>query len=267
MVFSFPSALMTQQTPWWAGVPTKLIRKTTLVPSSPDHLPVYTLTFAIPRENESSGGRAMAHSKVRLDMGDVVKMVIPNYKPKSYSISALRRDEFDVTLKVYPNGRASGFLDRLTVGDQVHSFGMSAGRLYNPGQYVGIIVYGVGITEGLPVARAELAKGNAQKVVLLWASRTMDDTFWNEDIETLAQQYPSKFEMKHILSREKRGGCLHGRINPEVLKMVFKPIDPEQARFLSVGTKDMMRTTDHMLQNAGFPMPQQALLPKNEDQN
>lgn len=89
----------------------------------------------------------------------------------------------------------------------------------------------------------------------------MDDTFWNEDIETLAQQYPSKFEMKHILSREKRGGCLHGRINPEVLKMIFKPINPEQARFLSVGTKDMMRTTDHMLQNAGFPMPQQALLP------
>ena len=75
----------------------------------------------------------MAHSKVRLDMGDVVKMVIPNYKPKSYSISALRRDEFDVTLKVYPDGRASGFLDRLTVGDQVQSFGMSAGRLYNPG--------------------------------------------------------------------------------------------------------------------------------------
>jgi hypothetical protein len=96
------------------GVPTKLIKKITLVEESPDHLPIHTLTFEIPRGAKFTGF-AQPHSEVRLDMGDVVKMVIPNYKSKSYSMSALRDNEFDVTFKVYPNGRASGFLDRLEI--------------------------------------------------------------------------------------------------------------------------------------------------------
>merc|ERR1712176_702004 len=100
----------------------------------------------------------------RLELGDVVKMVIPNYKPKSYSMSALREDEFDVTLKVYPNGRASGFLDRLEIGQSINSFGLTKGKTRNVGDYVGVIAYGVGITEGLPVARAELEKDDAKTV-------------------------------------------------------------------------------------------------------
>lgn len=202
------------------------------------------------------------HREMRLDLGDVVKMVIPNYKPKSYSVSALRENEFDVTFKVYPNGRASGFLDRLKVGAEMHTFAKKSGRRRNPGAHVGIIAYGVGITEGLPVARAELEQASAEKVVLLWASRTMDDTFWRDEITALRTEYPLQFEVRHILSRERRDGCLHGRIDANILNKVFGGFDREQARFLPVGTKDMMRLTDEMLSENGFTMPQHALLPK-----
>lgn len=254
------------ETPWWIGAPTTLIKKTALVAEQlPDHLPVYTLTFAIP-QNATFSGRAQPHAKVRIDMGDVVKMVIPGYKPKSYSMSALRcggnEDEFDVTLKVYPNGRASGFLDRLAIGGTINTFGMQSGRIRNPGSYVGIVAYGVGITEGLPVAQAELEKG-AAAVRLLWASRTMNDTFWHDDIEKLAKKYPNKFEIVHILSREEKEGCLHGRIDANVLQKVFQPDDPEEARFLTVGTKEMMSMTDQLLGCIDFPMPKHALLPKS----
>ena len=265
------STLLSSQQPWFMGVPTKLIKKTTLVHPAcgdPDgntttRLPVHTLTFQIPK-NVTFSGKAIPHNNVRLDMGDVVKMVIPGYKPKSYSISALRETEFDVTFKVYPNGRASGFLDRLQVGDYINSFGMKKSTIRNPGSYVGIIAYGVGITEALPVAKAELEKNDAQQVVLLWASRTQADTFWNDDIQELEQQYPTKFKMVYIFSREEVDGCLKGRIDPQILSEVFHGAKDtkEGARFLSVGTKDMMRMTDRMLSEVGFDMPKHALLPK-----
>merc|ERR1712241_1626910 len=67
------------------------------------------------------------------------------------------------------NGRASGFLDRLQIDDMIRSFGKSAGRYRNrhyadgnvdidksKSEHICIIVFGVGITEGLPVARKEL---------------------------------------------------------------------------------------------------------------
>ena len=260
-LMSTVAAVFATEVPWYTGVPTKLLNKTTLIAASTDHLPVYTLTFEIPK-NATFTGRAKPHSEVRIDMGDVVKMVIPNYKPKSYSMSALRDDEFDITLKVYPNGRASGFLDRLQIGEEMNTFGISANRSRQKGEYVGIVAYGVGITEGLPIAKAELEKGDAKRVVLLWASRTFDDTFWNEDIASLMKQYPNTFKMVHILSREKRDGCLHGRVNPEVLQHVFQPTDSEDARFLSVGTKEMMRMTDGYFASNSFHMPKHHLIPK-----
>lgn len=245
------------------GVPTKLLRKTTLIPASALHLPVHTLTFAIPSAPPAAHARICSHAAVRLDLGDVVKMVIPGYKPKSYSVSALRPadDEFDVTLKVYPGGRASGFIDRLRVGEEMGTFGMRAGRRRRPGRNVGIVVFGVGITEGLPVARAEL-DGEAEEVVLLWASRTMDDAFWLDEIGALEEEFPGRFRVVHILSREVRDGCLRGRIDQEVLGDIFGAWQGDDARFLPVGTKEMMAITDGLLGEIGFPMPQHALLPK-----
>lgn len=194
-----------------------------------------------------------------------MKMVIPGYKPKSYSVSALRKDSFDITLKVYPSGRASGFIDRLQVGESIHTFGMSSGRVRNPGKFVGVIAYGVGITEGLPVARAELEKGDAEEVVLLWASRTMEDTFWQKDVEELQREHPRKFRMAHILSREERAGTMHGRIDADVLLKTFGDWKSErgEARFLTVGTKEMMVQTGQLLSGVGFDMSTLALLPKS----
>lgn len=274
MVFRFMTSIasvISTEAPWWTGVPTKLVKKTILVPEGPDNLPVYTLVFAIPKDAMFTG-RAKPHADVRIDLGDVVKMVIPNYKPKSYSMSALRENEFDITLKVYPNGRASGYLDRLKVGDEMNTFGVSAGRVRNPGAYVGIVAYGVGMTEGLPVAKAELEKGDAQRVVLLWASRTKSDTFWHDDIAALIKTYPDTFKIVHMLSREQQPviqdsssqsqECMYGRINAGVLAEVFQPADRNEARFLSVGTKDMMRITDGYFSEIGYQMPKHALIPK-----
>ena len=95
-------------------------------------LPVYTLTFANPPGVHSLG--------VRIDCGDVVKICIPNFKPKSYSMSAERPGEFDVTYKLYPGGTCSGYLDSLKVGDEITVFRRGS-RQPRAGSHVGIIAY------------------------------------------------------------------------------------------------------------------------------
>jgi len=68
--------------------------------------------------------------------------------------------------------------------------------------------------------------------------------------------------MVHILSREEHDGCLYGRVNPEVLQQVFQPTESEEARFLSVGTKEMMRMTDGYFATNNYSMPKHHLIPK-----
>jgi NAD(P)H-flavin reductase len=246
------------------GLPTQLVRKVTLVVAASNRLPVHTLTFRIPSGTMPQHGKAQPHASVRLDMGDVVKMVIPGYKPKSYSMSRLSSTEFDITLKVYPHGRASGYLDRMSVGDFIHSFGVVKKRIRNPGTFVGIICFGVGITEGLPIAQAELNKGDADRVVLQWASRTMADTFWEESLQQMQAEQSQKFQLVHLLSRETKEGCLHGHITPSLIRQVFQPPDTSQARFVSVGTKEMMKQTYQMLLEVGYQLPQNQLFYSKE---
>lgn len=246
----------------WKPVLVTLVRKTPMVQRAKDHLPVYTLSFAYPQDYVEQNKTL----DVRIDYGDVVKVSVPNYKPKSYSMSAERPGEFDITFKVYPNGRASGYLDRLQIGEQISVFRHPAcNKQRNPGDNIGIIAYGVGITEALPVAAAELAKPEARSVVLLWASRTMGDTFWHNQVVDLQEKYEGRFEIVYILSREETDTALQGRINPQVLEDVFdrkwyRQRDSEKVRFLCVGTKEMMKETNKMLGTIGYPMPKHALL-------
>ena len=173
------------------GEPAELLRKVCHVEavrgaaSSPEweRLPVYTLTFATPPSLSNA---------VRIDCGDVIKVVVPGFKPKSYSMSAERPGEFDITFKAYPNGVCSGYLDSLKVlslalalaltltltltltlaltltiqvGDAITVF-KKGSKERQPGSHVGLVAFGVGITEALPIAAAELAKPEAEQVVI-----------------------------------------------------------------------------------------------------
>ena len=135
-------------------------------------LPVRTLTFACPNQSQE-----MPSLGCRIDCGDVVKVVIPEHKPKSYSMSAARPGEFDITFKVYPGGRCSGYLDSVKVGQSVLAFakGKKERNLGVGITHVGVVAFGVGITEGLPIAEAELLRGGAERVHLVWAARTHED--------------------------------------------------------------------------------------------
>ena len=166
---------------------------------------------------------------------------------------------------MYPGGRASGHLDRLKVGETINVFAVG-NRRRHAGRSLGLVAYGVGITEALPLAAAELAKGT-QRVVLLWASRTAADMFWAAELGALRAKHGEAFELVTILSREVREGALKGRVDAGVLEAVFvsrlslaDAAARAEARFVSVGTKQMMAHTDALLAQIGCPMPEHALL-------
>jgi len=247
----------------WVTESAKLIRKVTVVAgevpkegASRWTLPVYTLTFENPGQDKT-----MPSLGCRIDRGDVVKVLIPGYKPKSYSMSAARPGEFDLTVKVYPGGKCSGYLDSVKVGETVEVFAKGKKERRPGGSHVGLVAFGVGITEALPIAAAELQKG-VHEVHLLWAARTYADMFWHDEIAELQAAHEA-FKVTRILSREDREGCLRGRVEARVLEDVFGSWKGNpQARFLTVGTKEMMRQAEATLTRVGFPWPDCALLAK-----
>ena len=229
----------------------KLLRKVELVPEAEDRFPVFTLTFANPPDAPQALG-------VRIDHGDVVKVKVPGREggPKSYSMSAARDGEFDITFKLYPGGLCSGYLHSLKIGDFMECFGKGQ-KARDPGTHVGLVAYGVGITECLPVAAAELSKDDAKVVTLLWASKRYGDKFWLDSIQELREAYPSRFTFYTILSREEREGSLKGRINADILKQVFldawcEDAEMDSMRFLAIGTKPMMKDCYAHLGTLGF---------------
>ena len=240
----------------WQGAPAALLRKETLVEAVPEtgQLPVRTLTFAAP---------ATLAEGFRIDLGHVVKVVIPEFKPKSYTMSAARQGEFDLTVKMYPGGRCSGYLDSVAVGESISVFRRGV-KERRPGARVGLVAFGVGITEALPIARAEVEKPDAREIHLLWGARTFGDMFWHEEIAALEREHPGRFRATSVLSREDRKGCRRGRIDAGALADVFGGWrgEADTTRFLVVGTKAMMREAERNLEAAGFPWPASALLAK-----
>ena len=227
-----------------------LIRKVELVPEAEDRFPVYTITFSNPPGAPPALG-------VRIDHGDIIKVTVPTREggPKSYSMSGARDGEFDITYKLYPGGLCSGYLHSLQIGESMECFGKSY-KERDPGSHVGIVAYGVGITECLPMAAAELGKEDAKAVSLLWASKRYGDKFWLDQVKELEERHPGRFFFHTILSREERKGSLQGRVDANILKQVFidpfEDVERDAMRFLAIGTKPMMKDCYENLGTLGF---------------
>jgi len=251
-------------------IPCTLLRKTTLVEADlqGEHLPVRTFTFSSPRIPPEDDNARWDPMTVELSHGEVVKVDTDIKKPTSYSISDKRPDvgEFDLTIKIYEGARVGGLLDALKPGETVGMWKKPSSNRVQAGTHVGLIAFGVGITEILPVAESQLSSPGVQSVVVLWASRTRGDTFWEDRIAALKAKHGDRFELVHALSREKAPGAMYGRVSVPMMRQVFVDrwgaVDPAGMRFLSVGTKQMMRGTREMLEEMGFLHPANALIAK-----
>lgn len=244
--------------PLWAWQAVPLLAKEQLTEGEE---PTFRLVYGLPKE---------CRLEADLSVGEFIRVRIPDVGMRSYS--PFRTDtagEFELRVKRYREGRASKHLCDAAVGDQVQMSGpyppfwvpfVRAGICSR----VGLIAFGVGITEALPLARAELEAGAASssssssEVRLLWASRGPQEVFDKEWLAELQDKFPQRFKVTHLFSRRAGGtGDLQGRLSQVVLQSVFGDwqAEPDQARFLVVGTKSMKRDGYRLLNSVGFRLP------------
>mmetsp|Transcript_32389 Transcript_32389/g.102850 ORF Transcript_32389/g.102850 Transcript_32389/m.102850 type:complete len:281 (-) Transcript_32389:24-866(-) len=238
--------------------PFKLFSKVTLVEGDARSPPVRRFTFELPANT------SLSSLGFDLGLGSFVKVSPPRGLARPYSPTSdvNRLGSFDLTVKIYPGGNVSGFLDRLLVGESALCSGPGPVpwiRMCRRGGGIGfgLVAFGVGITEIFEIAKAELTRSACQRVLLLWANRSWSDVFDVETINAVASASGGRLQIIHLLSREQREGCLQGRISVEVLKEAFAPLldgslDKAALRFLAVGTRGMKVHTAQCLSELGF---------------
>jgi len=196
-----------------------------------------------------------------LSVGQFVRVKIPGErKPRSYSPTEVGiPGEVEFCIKRYKGGRVSSYLCGANVGDSVlmsgpfPPFWIPFKRTGNA-QRIGVIAFGIGITEVLPLTKLEMNTGSAE-VRVLWANRQPRDVFDTADFSELQRKHEELLKVTFIFSREKgKASDLFGHITDDILKLVFgdwldrSPV----AYFLVVGTRRMKRDGYAMLQRIGF---------------
>merc|ERR1711865_712757 len=128
-----------------------------------------------------------------------------------------------------------------------------------------LICFGVGITECYPAAKRLLRNG--AEVRLLYASRTLEDRLYRDELQTLLRQYPTRFRVRHCLSQsasetEPQDGptlpgtelITYGRVNATIFREEFGSpwLDgghvPDQ--YLFIGTSEMEQAVLGMIGQA-----------------
>ncbi|CAK4638519.1 unnamed protein product [Aphanomyces euteiches] len=229
-----------------------LVDKAVLVAGEPTdpYKSIVQLTFSLGSPEATLGvGQPCTHLRIRQ----------PNSwgMSKSYSIVS-RPDElgvFRVVIKVYRGGVLSEYFDSLNINDSIEAC-KSKTKIMHPSTHVGLIAFGIGITEMLVTAETLLAQGS--EVTLVHCIRYEREKIFTDEIDALKAQYPTQFKVLYVVSKpgddDKHEGRIPGRFNDAVINMAFGQWDKSQARFLAIGTKDMKRTAYHLLSSHGFDL-------------
>eukprot|EP01065_Artemidia_motanka_P024702 TRINITY_DN295_c0_g1_i3.p1 TRINITY_DN295_c0_g1~~TRINITY_DN295_c0_g1_i3.p1 ORF type:complete len:306 (+),score=85.38 TRINITY_DN295_c0_g1_i3:63-920(+) len=200
------------------------------------------------------------------------------FRARTYSLTspANTPGAFELTVKIYPGTGVSAHLGSLPIGEQAHVARTLTKRLAIPGppgvgdelpasptvpkMNVGIIAFGVGITECVITAEDMLRAGHT--VRLLYGNRHESQVLFKDALERVQSEYPSTFRVHHRLSREDcddSGDCSRGRIDAKALEQQFGEWDRASSYFLVVGTKQMAAQAWSELRSLGHT--QKLLLP------
>lgn len=143
---------------------------------------------------------------------------------RSYSLCATpswtaRTGRLRVGVKRLPGGAFSGWVCRLQPGRSVDVLtplgGFGGGGAVAPGHVVGIAA-GSGITPVLCLLAAALEQGC--RATLLLGNRSTEAVMLLEDLQDLKDRHPARFQLVHVLSRERQDAdLLAGRIDAERL--------------------------------------------------
>lgn len=166
------------------------------------------------------------------------EQVLRSYTPTEASVPG----RFDLLMKVYPNGKMGGYLDRLKVGECALVRGPTGRVSYSPGKFsVGqrvvrcahilMLAGGTGITPMAQIVKEVLRNAGRDKtsLTLIFASSTPADVLLYHELAGFAEKHPKQLKLVLTVSqptaewaaKARAGGSPHayetGRISKEML--------------------------------------------------
>ena len=151
---------------------------------------------------------------------------------RTYSICSSPLDqEWRVAIKKVEGGLFSSFANRdLKKGDTIEVM-QPVGKFYtelNPSNQKHYVAFaaGSGITPVLSLIKTTLATEPQSNFTLLYGNRTRNSIIFFEELEALKNKYIDRFNLIHVLSRERTDAALNfGRIDIEKLQQLDKLVD------------------------------------------
>ena len=178
---------------------------------------------------------------------------------RTYSICSSPMDnEWRVAIKKQEYGSFSSFAnEKLKAGDVMEVM-EPVGKFYtelNPSNKKNYLAFaaGSGITPVISIIKTTLRTEPESNFTLVYGNRSRSSIIFFEELEGLKNKYLERFNLIHILSRERTETPVNfGRINKEKLNELQKLIDyPSVDDFFICGPEEMIFTVKDFLEQKG----------------
>lgn len=183
---------------------------------------------------------------------------------RSYSLcSSPDLDEpLSIAIKRVENGEISRLLHHKTkIGDLLFALEPNGQFVYRPEEQLKRTVFlfgaGVGITPLFSIIKTALTREHHSKLILIYSSRSVDETLFYKELNLLQEQYPERFKIIYVSSQSKN--LLMARLNVFLIeKIVLQEMkyDRADALFYTCGPIDYMVSCRIKLLEMGFGISQ-----------
>lgn len=179
---------------------------------------------------------------------------------RSYSAysSPLVDEPLAIAVKLVENGELSRFLHHtIREGDLVEAAAPNGQFFYEPEakkeRTIFLFGAGVGITPLFSILKTALVGEKKSKVVLIYSSRSAEDTLFLEELKEWQNIYPDRFKLINLFSNAKN--LMRARLNGFLVHELIReqlPFAKEDALFYTCGPVDYMDVCRISILGAGF---------------
>ncbi|MBC7615114.1 MAG: ferredoxin--NADP reductase [Pedobacter sp.] len=163
-----------------------------------------------------------------------------------------------IAVKLVENGEISRFIHhQLQEGDVVEIVEPNGQFIYQLNtklkRAIFLFAAGVGITPLLSILKTALIKEDNSKIVLIYSSRSADNTLFADEIANLAAVYPNRLTVIHLYSNAKN--LLRARLNGTLINQLVRSemvFERDDAVFYTCGPVDYMDVCRITLLSSGI---------------
>ena len=182
-------------------------------------------------------------------------------------LGAVAARQFQIQVKLYRGGAVCGHLGALHIGEAAWFAKTRSKPMAQGVKRVGLIAFGVGISDCVHTAAA-LLEGGAERVELLHACRSAGEVALAADVAALVAQHPERFAVAYFLSREPEASAAAAQLESGGAKVVRVRVDraalerlfgawaapgmSAECAFLAAGTRQMNAQTFGLLAEMGL---------------